>query len=214
MEIGYSKYINAPSIGRIGMAFYEAENKPALLQTYFDQSKSNIDDLRNRCLPYASPIDIMRCAIDEIWPAGAMLESLYGKKMYIGLSRIVEPNVNFLAHHDIFQKDAPDSFSAKSLLAQFAANVYLTLPEKGGDIQIWKHEMSADEFDQMRGDSYGIDPKILGNPDFELRPERGDLILFNSRKMHAVTPGFDRSRLSVSCFIGYRGMNMPLTYWS
>ena len=115
MTPGYDHYINAPSIGRIGMAFYEAENQPELLDDYFEQARSHIDDLRKRCLPYVSPIDKLRCELDEAWPAGAHLESLYGKKMFVGLSRVVEPDVYFLAHHDIFAKDAPHSFHANSL---------------------------------------------------------------------------------------------------
>lgn len=214
MTPGYEHYINAPSIGRIGMAFYEAENKAELLDKYFTLSKNNIDDLRKRCLPYASPIDTIRCELDEAWPAGAHLESLYGKKMYIGLSRVVEPNVYFLAHHDIFSKDAPDLFKSHSLQAQFACNVYLNMPDIGGELEIWDKEMPPEEFDEMRESSYGIDPKILGAPSLTIKPECGELILFNSRKMHAVTPSVDQTRLSVSCFIGYRGDHMPLTFWS
>lgn len=42
---GYDNYINAPSIGRIGMAFYEAGNRPDLIEAYFRQAQGNIDDL-------------------------------------------------------------------------------------------------------------------------------------------------------------------------
>jgi hypothetical protein len=211
---GYEHYINAPTIGRIGMAFYEAEAKSELLENYFEEAQKNIHDLRNRCLPYASPIDLFRCSMDELWPAGANLESLYGRKMYVGLSRVVEPGVTFLAHHDIFPKDAPDSFQAKSLLAQMACNVYLTMPEEGGALRLWSNEISPQEFDAMRKDSHGIGPSLLGKPQLEILPEPGDLVIFNSRLMHAITPGHGDSRLSLSCFMGYRGTAAPLTIWS
>ncbi len=211
---GYDHYINAPSIGRIGMAFYEAENKPELLETYFSQARSHVDDLRHRCLPYASPIDKFRCEIDEAWPAGAHLESLYGKKMYVGLSRVVEPGVYFLAHHDILEKDAPDSYRARSLKAQFACNVYIDMPDEGGELEVWEKEIDPAGFDEMRGSSYGISPELLGRPALRLKPEIGELILFNSKKMHAVAPSINGHRLSVSCFVGYRGDHEPLTFWS
>lgn len=50
--------------------------------------------------------------------------------------------------------------------------------------------------------------------DAALDSEEGDLVLFNSRRMHAVTPGSDKPRLSLSCFVGYRGVASPLTFWS
>ncbi len=211
---GFEQYINAPSIGRIGMAFYEAENKPELVDEYFRNAQTNIKELRQRCAPYSSPIDTLRCQLDEAWPAGAHLETMLGKKMYVGLSRVVNPGVHFLAHHDIFAKDAPDSFKARSLKSQFACNVYLNMPTQGGTLQIWKNELSPEEFDTLRQNSYGIDPTLLGKPDLDVTPEPGDLVLFDSTKMHAVTPGQGGQRLSLSCFIGYRGESQPLTYWS
>ncbi|WP_340616736.1 2OG-Fe(II) oxygenase [Xenorhabdus entomophaga] len=211
---GFEHYLNAPSVGRIGMAFYEAENKPLRMVDYFESVFKNIEDLRQRCSPYQAPIDTLRCVLDEIWPAGAQLETLYGKKMYVGLSRVVRPGVTFLAHHDIFAKDAPDSFRAKSLLAQFAANVYLAMPNQGGALQLWKDELSPEEFDAMRGDNYGIEPSLLGKPTLEIQPEIGELLLFNSRCMHSVSAGADDLRLSLSCFIGYRGSANPLSFWS
>jgi hypothetical protein len=211
---GYESYINAPSIGRIGMAFYETENNPNLIDEYFSHALSNIDELRNRCLPFASPIDLLRCRLDEKWPAGACLERLYGRKMFVGLSRVVDPNIYFLTHHDIFEKDAVDSYHARSLVGQFAGNVYLNIPKQGGELQIWERELEPQEFDKLRGDSYGISPDILGKPTIEIKPVTGDMVLFNSRKMHAVAPSVDTFRLSLSCFVGYRGAHSPLTFWS
>lgn len=211
---GYENYLNAPTIGRIGMAFYEAENQPARLKSYFDTATNHIEELRRRCFPYLSPVDLLRCKLDEVWPAGAHIETLHGNKMFVGLSRVMKPNVPILAHHDILSKDAPDSFHAHSLRSQLAANVYLLMPAEGGAIQIWNQEFSPDKFDEIRGDSYGIEPALLGDPDVVVHPKPGDLILFNSRLMHAVTPGTENIRLSLSCFMGYRGPAMPLTFWS
>ena len=211
---GFATYTNAPSIGRIGMAFYEAEHQRAQLDDYFASVASNLEELRRRCRPYLNPIDLVRCTLDEVWPAGARLQTLWGRKMYVGLSRVVKPGVRFLAHHDIFAKDAPDSFQARSLEAQFACNVYLNMPTEGGALQMWDDDITPDQFDEMRGDTYGIEPSLLGPPALEVRPQPGDFIMFNSRRMHSVTPGVADPRLSLSFFVGYRGNASPLTFWS
>lgn len=214
LKKGHDYYENAASIGRIGMAFYEAERDSLKLNDYFKSTLTNTKELRSRCYPNFSPMDLLRCMLDELWPAGAMLESLYGKKMFAGMCRVVNPGVTFLAHHDILSKDAPDSFRAHSLKCQIACNVYLSMPSQGGELWIWNREIGEKEFDAMRGSSYGIEPKLLGEPSIVLRPETGDMILFNSRLMHAVSAGNDAPRLSISCFVGFRSQSSPLTLWS
>ena len=119
-----------------------------------------------------------------------------------------------MAHHDILSKDAPDSFRAHSLKCQIACNVYLSMPLQGGELWIWNREIGEKEFDAMRGSSYGIEPKLLGEPSIVLKPEAGDMIMFNSRLMHAVSTGNDGPRLSISCFVGFRSQSSPLTLWS
>ena len=211
---GYSSYLNVPSVRRIGMAFYETEGRTDLIEQYFSEAQQNVRDFRRACEPYCSPIDIFRCTLDEIWPYGANLQTLDQRKMYIGLSRMVSAGTTFLAHHDIFSEDARGRPEATSLKAQFGANVYLQMPETGGALLMWDREIPAAEFDRMRGNDYGLPIETLGTPDVEVRPDPGDLLIFNSRKMHAVSPGTGRSRLTVSCFVGYRGKQQALTYWS
>ncbi|MDP1605035.1 MAG: hypothetical protein Q8L93_00050 [Rhodocyclaceae bacterium] len=89
LNYGYSAYLNVPSVRRIGMAFYETENKPDLVARYFVVAQQNLENLRRACAPMMSPLDLLRCKLDEIWEAGACLQTLYGKKMFVGLSRMV-----------------------------------------------------------------------------------------------------------------------------
>lgn len=124
---GYSPYLNVPSVRRIGMAFYETEGRAELIDEYFACARRRMNEFRRACAPYATPIDTLRCTLDEVWPAGALLQSLDKRKMFIGLSRMLQPGTTFLAHHDIFAEDAPGRIEAASLQAQFGANVYLQL---------------------------------------------------------------------------------------
>jgi 2OG-Fe(II) oxygenase superfamily len=213
-DLGYGAYLNVPSVRRIGMAFYETEGQERLLNDYFRTAGRNIQDFRDACAPYCSPVDALRCKLDEIWPSGARLQTLSGKKMFVGLSRMVQPGTTFLAHHDIFSEDAPTEAETHELLAQFGANVYIKMPAQGGDLLMWRKEIPPALFNQMRGDDYGVQIQRLGAPDVVVKPACGDLLIFNSRKMHAVAPGTGSNRLALSCFVGYRGANVPLTFWS
>lgn len=211
---GYDDYVNAPTVGRIGMSFFETTGSAELREHYFRTAIPNIQLLRDACAPYQCPIDIFRCALDELWPHGAQLQTLGGRKMFAGLSRNMRPGTPLLAHHDIFARLAPESHEATSLVGQFAANVYADVPDQGGELLIWRDEISDDEFLRRRGDMYGMALEPLGTPDIVIRPATGDLILFNARKLHAVAPGTGSDRLTLSCFVGFRGDGRPLTFWS
>lgn len=211
---GYSDYLNAPTLGRIGMSYFETARNPEIVEHYFNTAIQNLNILRKACYPYPCPIDTFRCVMDEQWPAGCNLQSLYNKKMFVGLSRCMKPGIPLLAHHDMFGRHAPNTPENDSLISQFGVNVYVDVPENGGELALWLDEISDEEFLQRRGQQYGMSLEPLGKPDLTVKPENGDLILFNARKLHAVLAGSGVDRLTLSAFFGYRGESNPLTVWS
>lgn len=212
--LGYKPYINVDKVRRIGMAYYETEHKDALIEKYFLTAQSCLEQLRSACDPVGSPMDTVRCLLDEVWPAGAHLQTLFGKKMFVGLSRMVEPDTTFLAHHDIFADDAPGMSESESVISQFGANVYVQMPEKGGELLMWHRNLNVTEFDEMRAGEYGIHIADLPPPDVVLKPGVGDLLIFDAHKLHAVASPKEKARLALSFFVAYRGDDRPLTYWS
>lgn len=211
---GYNDYLNAPSVGRIGMSYFETGLKTDLIEHYFKNAITNIEILRKACAPYPCPIDTLRCVLDEQWPAGCNLQTLHDRKMFVGLSRSMKPGTPLLPHHDMFGRHAPGTPEANSLISQFGINVYIDVPEEGGELAMWMDEISDEEFLEKRGDKYAIPLEMLEGPDFTIKPRNGDLIFFNARKLHAVLPGSGTDRLTVSAFFGYRGIANNLTVWS
>jgi len=211
---GYDDYRNAPQVGRIGMSYFETGRDPEIEDHYFQNALRNINLLRRACAPYPCPMDTFRCLVDEMWTPGCTLQTLYGRKMFVGLSRSMKPGVPLKAHHDMFARHAPDTPEAESLISQFGVNVYLDVPETGGELAMWDTEISDDEFLEKRGDDYAIPLNQLGPHDYAVKPEIGDLILFNARKLHAVLAGTGTDRLTISAFLGYRGDAEPLSVWS
>src|SRR5688500_12345113 len=143
---GYDDYLNAPAVGRIGMSFFETGGKPEVIDQYFATALPNIRLLRNTCAPYQCPIDVLRCVVDELWPSGASLQSLSGRKMFVGLSRNMRPGAPLLAHHDLFARLAPDDAEANDLLMQMAVNIYVNVPQHGGELVMWRDEITDAEF--------------------------------------------------------------------
>lgn len=209
-----SNFNKAKDIGSIGMAHFNIDG-PEANEIYHQNAISNTQMLREIFSPFLSPVDKLRLSLEEIWPAGANLELLYGKKCFVGICRIMEPTIELLAHNDRLDRDSPDSLQAKSLLGQLSACIYLQVPSEGGGLRLWMSEpCSEDEYEKLKDGSYGIATEKLGNPIHVIEPQQGELVIFNIRKLHGVAPGKGNPRINVGAFIGYRGVHQPLSYWS
>jgi len=207
-------YLN-PSIGCFGLAYFETTDQQDMIDEYYKHATSNIQKIRRIFSPYLSPIDLLRLTLQEKWASGADLENIDEHKMFVGICRILEPKMAILPHQDKLSRDAPNSLKARSLLAQFAANIYLDVPEDGGELDIWDQELDDKTYDSMAmAGSYGIESHLLPPPHCTIKPKSGDLILINSRRLHAVKAASTQSRTAMGCFIGYYGPNKPLSYWS
>ncbi|OGT46610.1 MAG: hypothetical protein A3F17_08700 [Gammaproteobacteria bacterium RIFCSPHIGHO2_12_FULL_41_15] len=207
-NVGHEKDVS--DVGRLGTSFFEVCKDPKMTEDYFNNASIQAKEIRDIFNPYYTPIDRLRLELEELWPNGAALETLHGKKMFVGLCRALEPGKTFLPHTDWFYQDANYSIEATSLRAQLAANIYLNVASKGGELLLWDIDINESDYQSLKLDkSYGLDIKKLPAPAIKINPAAGDLILFNAMRPHSVsTP--DVYRLSQSCFIGYRGDHVPL----
>jgi len=204
----------ANDVERIGIAQFEIDG-PEKLQEYSDQAMKGIHALRDVFKPYVSPIDNLRLLLEEAWPAGANMETLFGKKCFVGICRILEPSISLLPHNDRFDRATPDNVQAHELLGQLAANIYLQVPEQGGELELWTQEPSDEEYLRLKDeDGYGISRDKLAAPAHLIRPDAGELVIFNPRRLHGVRSGSGSQRICVGAFVGYRGKDLPLSYWS
>lgn len=209
-------YENAMGVGKfkdVGMAYFEAENEDKKKE-YYQQRLPSLAILREAFAPYLSPIDRVRVSLDEVWDSGAGLLNLGKGPMFTGLVRAIRDEI--LPHEDKLERDDPSALEKINYVAQVAFNCYIAVPDEGGALEIWNRSLSDEEYDDLRGDSYGIDRSLLPEPDVTIVPEKGDFIAFNGRNLHAVSRNKNpkQTRISVSGFLLYQGAGQPLKLWS
>lgn len=215
-------YNNAQGVGRLnlGMAYFEATESSTKKALYYQKAIPAIEAIRNGFFPYLAPMDAVRLILDEQWPHGCNLLNLQEGPMFLGLIRALTEEV--LAHEDKLERDDPEAkiklkLKPNQIWEQFAVNCYLQVPKEGGDLKLWNISLPDDKYNKLQRASkseYGISPSLLPQPLIVIHPEKGDLIFFNSRNLHAVTPSKDEIRISTSGFIKYRGKDTEIDVWS
>lgn len=195
-------YNNAAGVGKfkdIGMAYFEAET-PEQRKIYYEKKQASLDAVRQAFSPYLSPIDKIRLAADEAWPHGASLMKLEDETMFVGLIRAIRDQI--YPHEDKLDRDDPSTIAKINYIGQFAFNCYLSVPKVGGALHLWDKELDTAVYDKLRGDSYGIQRNLLPAHDISIQPQKGELVIFNGRKLHAVSSCAEKVvRVSVSGFM-------------
>jgi len=211
----YGRYVNASDIGRVGVAFFECQADEASRKRYEESAVTWIRELRDRCSPFLSPFDRFRLELDEAWTAGAHLSALYNIKMFGGLVRHFDEGSQAEAHQDVLEWDEPGAGALTGIVGQLAWNTYLTVPSKGGTLTLWDESFSEEEYEKRKiPGSYGLRRELLPEAAAVLTPEVGEMILFNSGRVHAVDKIERGSRVTWSAFAGYGSIHDPILIWS
>lgn len=166
------------------------------------------------------PVDRLRLGLDEAWPFGACLGQWLGHKLRPAIMRVMheenELKLSVPEHGFIHTDDSP---KLNSLRGTFSANIYLKIPEEGGELYIWsinlKHArgvqgcLRAQILTMIQG--YLFDMawqqkifKLLPAPNV-IKPQVGDLVILNSGRPHSVAPVKKGVRVTNQLFIRANG---------
>jgi hypothetical protein len=201
------------SVGRVYMPHIDTRWDPQLTKLYHDSALPAIQDVRSMFSPYLAPIDRIRLELQELWPAGANLLRLRGRACFVGAFRVFQPTTSeFLPHNDAIDQET-DAPEIEGVTNQLVANVYLQVPDEGGDLHLWLREPVPEETKVIL-EVEGLQRDRVEPPLVEIHPAAGDLIIFSPRMLHAVTAGHGRHRVGAAAFIATKGPHEPLVYWS
>ena len=194
-------------VNRVGTPFNMTYNltQNNLIEEYYINATKGIETIRAFCSPFLSPIDKLRLELDEIFIPGATVAYFENKKMLVGIGRIALPTHSHMSEEQPHFDALPLKYA--HLEAQFAANIYLNVPSNGGELELW--------------DTPSLSPlsKVPHNwrtqlpQSIKIKPQKGDLIIFNCRKPHAICSFTEEKRVTIQVFIGYQ-KGLPLMLWN
>jgi len=208
-------YPHAPDIGKVMDAFYEGHSDSEKRTKYYDEVFRSTIEFRQLSWPHLNPMDHLRLILDDTWPTGAERENIHGRPMAFGLAQFFKQGACALPHQDFLRMDEPENRRAQTLITQVTALVYVKPADLGGHLQLWPTHYNHEEFMARKNtESYGLDYEKIPPPMIDLVPSLGDLVMADSTKVHAVTTVESGLRIAVNCFIGFRGIHEPLTFWS
>lgn len=215
-NINFSFYENVyPPIGRIGITQFEYSQKNKI--DYFKQV-SNASNIRDKIFTSAG-IDVLKKLKDTLITLGYNTDIAYeseGVKYFCGLIRDMGGAADL--HFDYAPYDAPE-WNIGKLTNQIAWNVYVKLPEQGGETIVYDKFWQSKIFEKFLSDnntgSYGFKKELVEDSrHLRIRPSVGDLWFFNSRNFHEVLSSNGKKRLSISSFIGQVEDQKNLFLWS
>lgn len=95
-------------------------------------------------------------------------------------------------HVDYAPQDSQD-WAVGRFPYQLAWNVYLDIPESGGELLIWEKQWQPEDDELMVEDHYYFKETVIENSNLlSIKPQKGELLLINSRNYHAVANSSDR----------------------
>jgi len=200
----------------IGIPFGHAVKSRADFVRYFNEAAPLSREIRAAAQGLA-PLDRLRLDLDEAWPAGARVARYKGLRRGLGLARVMTPGGLFEGIAKTEGMVHVDTLPLQTRGAgRFSANVYLNVPEVGGELAVYN--VSPKSMEVLRNFSLmkhlmNFDPdaqELIRSrlpPPLMIKPQVGDLILIDTSRPHAVRGFTEGYRATIQCWIDYQAEN-------
>jgi len=206
-------YAQERSLGKGGVAVYDFEGDEAGADEYFARAKKWNGTPRRLMRPYGFGPDLVAGILSETHPGGVMPEQLRpGSEPCMGIIREFRCGSRAGPHLDRTDWDWPNNAAAATHLALFSFLEYHSVAVLGGELVLYGDRLNRDEWTQARLSTslYEISREPLSKDPVIIKPERGELIVFDAHRVHEVREILIGVRHTASCFFAWRGPLAPL----
>ncbi|MCX4672342.1 proline hydroxylase [Streptomyces sp. NBC_01381] len=204
-----SKRVDPPVL-RYGIGVSDHRRNGKVAGSYWDALEAHRQAWPALGLPF-DPYKECRDALGTDWPRGVVVGHHDGREMGPGVAR--EPNQGFQVHFDDALREFSGDLLDAPLVAQFAFNLYLSVPKSGGEMVLWRHLWCPTDEAFRLPHSYGYDKAVVGDAEsIELKPEVGEAILINPRYYHAVRPSRGSRRIALGFAVAMSDIGELLTW--
>lgn len=198
-----------PPIARFGPAINDFRSEGRLLDEYWEQASRAAQAWQAanlRCDPVRVSVEAFR----QAWPGPVRMATNNGQELFAGMVR--EINGGAHVHYDDVVREFPLGAFDTEVVAQLAFNLYLSMPESGGETVVWRRRWEP--ADERHRNGYGYERSLVEScQSITVRPRVGDVLVFDPRNYHAVEPGNGARRIAVAFFIAL-GAQGELLIWS
>lgn len=189
-----------PPVARFGVSINDHRVDGLIADTYW----AEVDAARrewSRLGVHPDPFEVCRRLIGDVWPFGVELGRCGDAAFSPGIIR--EINSGLQVHFDDANLEHTTDLFDVRLVNQFAFNLYLTVPPSGGELVIWRHRRQESDEAYLIPGSYGYGEAVVaGIEPTVIRPQVGEVILFDPRNFHTVRPAKRGRRVSIGFSVG------------
>lgn len=196
-------------VRELGLMFAPHSREPG---GYFGRVAAARARLRRFYGPGSAPAGALQRLLEQAtgWRREPLCE---GKRPY--LSEFVwafPPRTGVPLHHDGYMKGL--DFAPNRFPAHLTWNVYLSLPETGAPLRIYRRVFREGDEALERG-QHSFDPALTkGRPAAECAPRAGDLVLFDASHFHEVDAAPSESwRVSAHGFLSVDDRSGRFAFW-
>ncbi len=168
------------------------------LNKYYGRAINDVSWLKSMFNGIPSPFYQTRYKLEEWWSSPVLSMDL---SHFFTELMIFTKGCSSLPHCDRLEWDNPTV--QQTPMGQLALVVYLRVPRLGGELVLWSLRPDRRLYDSLRlPDNYGLNQSVLPAPIATIKPVEGELIIFNTQKVHCVRSG-SGPRITVSFFVIY-----------